>query len=89
MARTRFTPAPCSNGARRGVPPKWFRPPLGRVNVATLLAAAQCGYRTMNWSLDSNDWRCRTSDDAEKCAVAVLREVDRVLPLLLAEHALK
>ncbi len=91
-----------------GVQPKWFRPPLGRVNVATLTAAARCGYRTMNWSLDSNDWRCRNRDDAEKCAEAILREVrpgdtlllhdchewiapilDRILPLLLAEHALE
>jgi peptidoglycan/xylan/chitin deacetylase (PgdA/CDA1 family) len=53
----------------------WFRPPLGRLTPGVWLAARRHGLRIMNWSLDSNDWRCRSESDARTCAVEVLESV--------------
>lgn len=44
-----------------------YRPPLGRLNPAEMLAAWRFGYRLMGWSLDSNDWRVRSADEAIRC----------------------
>lgn len=40
-----------------GHSPKWFRPPYGNVNIGILKQLGQLGYHTVNWSVDSNDWR--------------------------------
>lgn len=36
---------------------QFFRPPLGVYDDALLSAAASCGYDTVQWSLDSRDWK--------------------------------
>lgn len=59
--------------AAGGGRPGWYRPPLGRLALPGLLAAWAHGLRVMTWSLDANDWRCRTIDDALACAAAVVR----------------
>ena len=35
----------------------WFRPPYGSVNARVLRQMNQLGYRVVNWSVDSADWR--------------------------------
>jgi peptidoglycan/xylan/chitin deacetylase (PgdA/CDA1 family) len=55
------------------VRPTWYRPPFGRLAPLGLAAAWACGLRVMTWSLDANDWQCRTADDAAACAAAVVR----------------
>lgn len=54
---------------------KWFRPPFGRLTPGLWLAARRHGLRVVNWSLDSNDWRCRSESDAAACAAEVLAAV--------------
>jgi peptidoglycan/xylan/chitin deacetylase (PgdA/CDA1 family) len=53
----------------------WFRPPFGRLTVGQWRAARRHGLRVLHWSLDSNDWRCRSEADARQCAAEVLRLV--------------
>jgi peptidoglycan/xylan/chitin deacetylase (PgdA/CDA1 family) len=61
---------------------KLFRPPFGRMTPGLRRSARRHGLRTMLWSLDSNDWRCRSRADADRCArelLAHLRPGDTVL----------
>jgi peptidoglycan/xylan/chitin deacetylase (PgdA/CDA1 family) len=51
-----------------GIRPRLFRPPLGRLSPTTLIAPRLAGLRTVNWSLDSHDWRCRTVEQAQQAA---------------------
>jgi peptidoglycan/xylan/chitin deacetylase (PgdA/CDA1 family) len=48
--------------------PRLYRPPCGRVSPAGLLAARLLGLTTMLWSLDADDWKCRTEEDAQRSA---------------------
>jgi peptidoglycan/xylan/chitin deacetylase (PgdA/CDA1 family) len=48
----------------------WYRPPYGRITPAVALAGWANGYRLMGWSLDSNDWMCRTPAEAAACGAA-------------------
>lgn len=57
-----------------GVRPTCYRPPFGTHTPARLIAARRHGLRTVTWSLDANDWQCRSLDDAVLCADALLRE---------------
>jgi peptidoglycan/xylan/chitin deacetylase (PgdA/CDA1 family) len=68
--------AACQDEIERAcdVRPAWYRPPFGRLTLPGLAAAWACGLRVMTWSLDANDWQCRTADDAAACAAAVVRE---------------
>ena len=68
--------------ARLGVRPAWFRPPMGVVSPAGLAAARANGLGTMTWSLDANDWQCRSAAQAAACgraAAAAARPGDIVL----------
>ena len=58
-----------------GVTPRVVRPPLGRVPPGFLLAARRLSLDVWNWSLDTGDWRCRSSADAEQCAGETVRLV--------------
>lgn len=44
--------------------PHLFRPPLGRLGMADLMAPKIVGLRTIYWSVDSDDWRLRNRDSA-------------------------
>jgi peptidoglycan/xylan/chitin deacetylase (PgdA/CDA1 family) len=54
-----------------GVTPRLFRPPFGRLSPGLLAAAWRSGLTALTWSLDSNDWRCRSAADADRCAAEV------------------
>lgn len=49
-----------------------FRPPFGRLTPGMWRAARRLGLAPAGWTLDANDWRCRTPDDAKACARRVL-----------------
>ena len=51
-----------------GVAPTQLRPPLGRITPSVILAARREGLGLVNWSVDTNDWRCRDASDAVRCA---------------------
>jgi len=51
---------------RCGIAPDVFRPPLGEVAPASLLAARRLRLRYVLWSIDSGDWRLRDSSIAEE-----------------------
>ncbi len=40
-----------------GKQPRWFRAPYGNVSPLVLTELHRMGYRAVNWSVDSNDWR--------------------------------
>jgi peptidoglycan/xylan/chitin deacetylase (PgdA/CDA1 family) len=54
---------------------RWFRPPYGRLTPGLWLAARRLGLRVVTWTLDSNDWKCRSAEDAAVCAAEVLELV--------------
>ena len=47
-----------------GQRPSLFRPPLGSLTFASLLAPRLAGLQTMLWSVDVDDWKLRRDDDA-------------------------
>jgi polysaccharide deacetylase family sporulation protein PdaB len=40
-----------------GVEPHLFRPPFGEYSNKTISAIEKCGYQTIQWSIDSLDWK--------------------------------
>lgn len=66
-----------------GITPSLYRPPLGRINPATLLAARRGRMTLVHWSLETNDWRCRSAEDARRTARMILADAaDRDVILL-------
>ncbi len=58
-----------------GWPPVWFRPPLGRTTVGSLLAPKWLGLRTMYWSVDCSDWQLRDEADAHAAGAELAARV--------------
>jgi peptidoglycan/xylan/chitin deacetylase (PgdA/CDA1 family) len=52
--------------AHTGVRPSLFRPPLGALTLASLIAPRMAGLRTMLWSVDVGDWGLRNHVDAQQ-----------------------
>ena len=46
-----------------GVRPTLFRPPYGDYNNTVLEAAKACGYTSVQWSVDSLDWKDYGAED--------------------------
>jgi peptidoglycan/xylan/chitin deacetylase (PgdA/CDA1 family) len=68
--------------AELGRRPLLYRPPGGRIRPIDLAATLSVGLRTMTWSLDPEDWRCRTENDAHRIAdimTTLLRARDIIL----------
>jgi peptidoglycan/xylan/chitin deacetylase (PgdA/CDA1 family) len=68
--------------AELGRKPLLYRPPRGKIRPIDLAATLSVGLLTMTWSLDLEDWRCRTEDDAHRTAdamITLLRPRDIVL----------
>jgi peptidoglycan-N-acetylglucosamine deacetylase len=71
-----------------GTRPRLFRPPYGSLSPANLWAAWSLGLRTLTWSVDFDDWRCRTPAAAAEVATAILdRVVGRDIILLHDDNA--
>lgn len=58
-----------------GSPPRWFRPPAGRIHPASLVVPRRLGMRVVMWSVESRDWRCRGDDDARAVAADLRDEI--------------
>ena len=46
-----------------GVKTTNFRPPFGDYNNDLIVTARECGYTTVQWSIDSLDWKDLSADD--------------------------
>lgn len=74
----------CQNTIEKlcGCRPRLFRPPCGIISPTTLLAPKLCGLKTVTWSVDVQDWQCRTSRaalEAAKKLIEIISPGDIVL----------
>lgn len=58
-----------------GVKPILFRPPLGHVSFASMVAPRLSGLTPMLWSVDSDDWRLRSRADIQPAAARLLQSL--------------
>jgi peptidoglycan/xylan/chitin deacetylase (PgdA/CDA1 family) len=56
-----------------GVRPTLFRPPLGRLSIANLVAPRLAGLTPIMWSVDADDWRLRHTAEVPAAAERLLR----------------
>jgi peptidoglycan/xylan/chitin deacetylase (PgdA/CDA1 family) len=50
-----------------GKRPRLFRPSGGKITPAALIVPWVMGLKTMIWSLDVSDWKCRKPEEAHRC----------------------
>jgi peptidoglycan/xylan/chitin deacetylase (PgdA/CDA1 family) len=48
--------------------PEFFRPPLGRLSFASLVAPRILGLTTLLWSVDARDWGLKSAEEARATA---------------------
>ncbi len=60
---------------KTGKRPSLFRPALGTISPTTLLVPPLVGLRTITWSLDAGDWRCRTLKDQRQAAENIFQHL--------------
>jgi peptidoglycan/xylan/chitin deacetylase (PgdA/CDA1 family) len=58
-----------------GERPSLFRPAGGRISFTTLTVPQLMGLRTVIWSLEAEDWRCRSIDEAREAGQQLIRKV--------------
>jgi len=51
-----------------GKKPELFRPAGGRISFSSLIVPKLLNLRTVSWSVEASDWRCRTGKEACKTA---------------------
>lgn len=78
-----------------GTKPKYFAPPSGAYNDATIKAASDLGYKTIMWSIDTIDWRSdstrdkiikRVIDKSHNAAIVLMHpkeETVKALPIII------
>ncbi|OED38094.1 hypothetical protein AB833_20585 [Chromatiales bacterium (ex Bugula neritina AB1)] len=77
-----------------GYTPTLYRPPLGAITVAAILAARRLNFELCKWSLDTNDWRMRDDHSAhnrgleaageiQPCDILLMHDNNRHTPVLL------
>ena len=52
-----------------GRPPSLFRPPLGRISLASFVAPRLAGLKPVYWSTELQDWQLTTDDEARSQAM--------------------
>jgi peptidoglycan/xylan/chitin deacetylase (PgdA/CDA1 family) len=52
-----------------GQRPRLFRPPLGRISLASLIAPRLAGLKPIYWSTELQDWQLTTDDEARRQAI--------------------
>ncbi len=62
-----------------GEQPLLFRPPFGEYNNTVIQAASSIGYKTIQWSVDSLDWKNSTSDQIYARVMGQIKPGDIVL----------
>lgn len=55
-----------------GIRPTLFRPPLGQMSLASMIAPRMRGLAPVLWSVDSDDWRLRRSTEVPDAAARLL-----------------
>jgi len=65
-----------------GVKMKYFRPPHGTLSLTTIFAPKILGLRTILWSMEVGDWRCRTKEEATKLSENIIKNI-RPLDILI------
>ena len=58
-----------------GERPTLFRPAGGRISFTTLMVPRLMGLRTVTWSLEAEDWRCKSIEQAREAAKQLIRKV--------------
>lgn len=58
-----------------GVRPTLFRPPLGHVSLASMVAPRLSGLEPILWSVDSDDWRLRRTGEVADAATRLTRQL--------------
>lgn len=58
-----------------GMKPKLFRPPGGRISLASILVPKLLGLKTIMWSLEGRDWDCRTLEEAKIIAEYLVQNI--------------
>jgi peptidoglycan-N-acetylglucosamine deacetylase len=70
-----------------GKRPKIFRPAGGRISLSSLLTPWFLGLKTLAWSLEVGDWRCRTDSEAQMAAKNLTCQIEaRDIVLLHDDH---
>ena len=69
-----------------GVKPNLFRPPFGDYNNDVVGTARECGYYTIQWSVDSLDWKDLNADEIYKRVVPKVEPGSIVLFHNAAKH---
>ena len=64
-----------------GITPKWFAPPSGSFNEATIQAADQLDMKTILWTVDTVDWRKPTTSEIVRRVVSKVENGSMVLML--------
>ncbi len=59
--------------AATGVTPTWFRPPYGATNSSLKKTAAKAGLRQVIWTVDTLDWKYRTTSSVSSRALSGAR----------------
>ena len=62
-----------------GEQPLIFRPPFGEYNNTVIQTAASLGYKTIQWSVDSLDWKNSSSDQIYTRVMSQIKPGDIVL----------
>jgi len=62
-----------------GQQPRFFRPPNGDFNDLVVRTAAELGYVTVIWSLDSLDWKRLSSDEIARRILSRVKQGDIIL----------
>jgi len=62
-----------------GQQPRYFRPPNGDFNDLVIQTAAELGYLTVIWSLDSLDWKRLSSEEIARRIISRIKQGDIVL----------
>lgn len=62
-----------------GIKPKWFAPPSGSFNKATLQVADQLNMKTILWTVDTVDWRKPAASEMVKRVVSKVENGSMIL----------
>lgn len=75
--------------ALTGSSSKNFRPPFGDYNNLLIETAKECGYNTIQWSIDSLDWKEISAEDILDRVKSKLKSGDIILFHNAGKHTLK
>ena len=69
-----------------GIMPMFFRPPGGRISLKSTVTPKLLGLKTILWSLDAGDWKCKTRSEADYCADYIKKNIQPGDILLLHDE---